>query len=117
MKTFGNSKIEQIRGLNADNIKNNAINPSEKLIQHDDREVITRTELNDKQIKHATINDFTAEILDNDLMKTFLNSFLHAQISRNRMSRREFIENNQSIQTNTENIARGGLGSYLKQQV
>jgi len=117
MRTFGNSKIDQMRTLGFDNVASNSPSESNKLIQHNSREVLTRSELNDKQIEKITKMVWTAEILDNDMIGEFADQFLHAQISRNRASRREFIENNQSIQTNKENIGLGGLKGYFGKEV
>lgn len=107
-------KLDEIQSVIAASTAENN-NPSKSLITLDDKESIVKTELNDNQIKAITRLKTVAELLDNRIILWFIETFLHAQISRNRQSRREFIASNQSFITHEERTA--SMGGFFSEKV
>lgn len=118
---MGNNRIDEMRQI-ADGVAMNS-NPqssSNVLIKNDEgSDIITKTDLTNKQVRAVTTLRVLAEMTGNDLYDELVNTFMNAQVSLKRQSRREFIQNNQSIRTGEEMkfAQNGGVMSWLGDKV
>ena len=112
------SKVNELKGLinNIDAAKMK--DTGSILISTEIANAVANTELTDTQIRKVVQLTMLYKYTGNKLIKAMVLEFLNAQKSRLRQSRREYVENNQSLKSHIENkgIVRG-LGDYLKEQV
>jgi len=113
------SKIEELKeAVESAAIDKNPAADSKILIQRDEGDdVITKTDLTNKQVKAVTSLRVLAEMTGNELYGEIVNTFMNAQISLRRQSRREFIQNNQSIRSGEEAKGSGAFSDWWTEKV
>lgn len=109
------SKLDDLQGI-VNNMDQGNNNNSETLIKQDHDDVLVKSELSNMQVKMISRLKTLSNITGNSIISQFVDTFLHAQVSLNRQSRREFIMNNQSLLTHEEQKA-GGVMNWLKEKV
>lgn len=77
-----------------------------------DTDIKTRTELNSEQIRATNLLNTLAGVLNNALLKSHMEDFMQRQVSKDRFSRREYVESIKSSLEHNE-IKQGGFRNWL----